>query len=306
MKNIGRSPISDEAVQKMKMSLIFFIGMLLSAQSHADAGGCPARYNAVVDAYSGWITCVPKDQDNGNGEDSAYRPSVSDLFMAVVGHADTPQLWVSSGYLNIQDAERTAMDACKGAMDLPNNCTLLARAHNSQYIGTVRNGRGVPYVSSGNSIANATMAAMRACKKESDSCQEGAMLYNTLTQTDRFPSVPVKEYLAVTVAWPAPGSKIKPSENKKTWLVSGYPFSENVEAVLTRCRKDSGAQCIVGKHSGGGMLGRLHVNDGYDYWMNAWDRAWLERNAEKLCPDGTQCKLIEVFDSSQIADQVIQ
>ena len=72
MKNIGRSPISDEAVQKMKISLIFFIGMAFSAQSHADAGGCPARYNAVVDANSGWITCVPKDQDNGNGEDSAY------------------------------------------------------------------------------------------------------------------------------------------------------------------------------------------------------------------------------------------
>lgn len=299
MKNIGRSPISNEAVQKMKMSLIFFIGMLFSGNSYSDAGGCPARYNAVVDANSGWITCIPKDQDNGNGEDSAYRPSVSDLFMAVVGHADTPQLWVSSGYLNIQDA-------CKGAMDLPNSCTLLVRAHNSQYIGTVRNGRGVPYVSSDNSIENATAAAMRACKKESDSCQEGAMLYNTLAQTDRFPSIPIKEYLAVTVAWPAPGSKIKPSENQKTWLTSGRPVSENVEAALSRCRKESGTTCVVGRHSGGGMLGRLHANDGYDYWVDAWDRIWLERNVDKLCPDGKQCKLIEVFDSNQIADQVIQ
>lgn len=54
------------------------------------------------------------------------------------------------------------------------------------------------------------------------------------------------------------------------------------------------------------MLGRLHANDGYDYWVDAWDRAWLERNVDKLCPDGKQCKLIEVFDSNQIADQVIQ
>ncbi|WP_026603685.1 hypothetical protein [Methylomonas sp. 11b] len=44
----------------------------------------------------------------------------------------------------------------------------------------------------------------------------------------------------------------------------------------------------------------------YDYWVDAWDRAWLERNGDKLCPEGKQCKLIEVFDSSQIADQVIQ
>lgn len=288
------------------LSLIFLLGMAFNKNSYADAGGCPARYNAVVDANSGWITCDPKDQDNSNGEDSTYIPSLADLFMAVVGHADTPQLWVSSGYLSIQNAERSAMDACKGAMDLPNNCTVLARAHNSQYIGTVRNGRGVPYVSSGNSIENATTAAMRECLKESDSCQEGAMLYNTLAQTDRFPSVPIKEYLAVTVAWPAPGSKIKPSEDKKTWLVSGRPVSENVEAALSRCQKESGTTCIVGRHSGGGMLGRLHANDGYDYWVDAWDRAWLERNVDKLCPDGKQCKLIEVFDSSQITDQIVQ
>lgn len=288
------------------LSLIFLLGMVFNKNSYADADGCPARYSAVVDANSGWISCVPKDQENGNGEDSTYRPSLADLFMAVVGHADTPQLWVSSGYLSIQDAERSAMDACKGAMDLPNNCTVLARAHNSQYIGTVRNGRGVPYVSSGNSIENASTAAMRACQKDSDSCQEGAMLYNTLAQTDRFPSVPIKEYLAVTVAWPAPGSKIKSSENKKTWLVSGRPVSENVEASLSRCSKESGTTCVVGRHSGGGMLGRLHANDGYDYWVDAWDRAWLERNVDKLCPEGKQCKLIEVFDSSQITDQIVQ
>lgn len=288
------------------LSSIFILGMAFYTNSYADAGGCPARYSAVVDANSGWITCVPKDQDDGNGEDSAYSSSLSDLFMAVVGHPDTPQLWVSSGYLSIQDAERSAMDACKGAMGLPNNCALLARAHNSEYIGTVRNGRGVPYVSSDNSIENAGAAAMHACKKESDSCQEGAMLYNTLAQTDRFPPVPIKEYLAVTVVWPAPDQKIKPSEKQKTWLMSGRLVSENVKAALSRCRKESGTICVVGRHSGGGMLGRLHANDGYDYWVDAWDRAWLERNVDKLCPEGKQCKLVEVYDSGQIADQVIQ
>lgn len=222
------------------LSSIFILGMAISVHAYADAGGCPARYDAVIDENSGWISCVPNDQDNGNGEDSAYRPSLSDLLMAVVGHSDTPQLWITFGYSSIQDSERTAMDACMAAINLPNNCRLLARAHNNQYIGTVRNGRGFLNVSSGNSIADATTAAMHTCKKISYSCQEGAMLYNTLAQTDCFPQVPIKEYLAVTVAWPAPGSRTKPLENKKVWLTSGRAVLENAEAHLAAAEKIPG------------------------------------------------------------------
>jgi len=112
--------------------------------------------------------------------------------MAVVGHPETPQLWSSTGYLNVQDAEQAALNGCMRMMG--GGCLTLMRAHNSQYVGFVRDKAGAPYVSSGSSISTATEAAMRECRKHSDACREGGMIYSTMMQTDNFPSEPVKRY----------------------------------------------------------------------------------------------------------------
>lgn len=172
---------------------IFLLVLLLTTNSHGDAGGCPARYDAVVDANSGWISCVPKSR-GAAGEDRAMAPPpLAALYMAVVAHPFTPQQWVSSGYLNPEDAGRAAMGACQNAMDKPRECRLMLTAHNSQYIGTARSSWGINYLSMSGSTLTASEGALRECQKESYQCKEGARIYNTLAQTDRFPAVPVKE-----------------------------------------------------------------------------------------------------------------
>lgn len=287
--------------------LMFFLILLISPYSHADAGGCPARYDAVVDAYSGAITCVHKSRGGAGDDRPPAPPPLAALYMAVVAHPFTPRLWVSSGYLNAEDAGRVAMGACQSAMDKPRECRLMLTAHNSQYVGTARNSRGINYLSTSSSIATAGEGALRECQKESYLCKEGAMIYNALAQTDRFPTVPVKEYPAVTIAMPDQNGKRKPAVKTggRYWLVSGLPASESIPAALSQCQKAFGVNCTVLRHSSGGLLAIFGTRDGFDYVVDTWEKSWLEKNVDKVCDPKMKCKLLDVFDSSDVADRIV-
>lgn len=287
---------------------IFLLVLLISTNSHGDAGGCPARYDAVVDAYSGWISCVPKSR-GGSGEGRPPAPPpLADLYMAVVAHPFTPHLWVSSGYLNPEDAGRASMGACQNAMDKPRECRLMLTAHNSQYIGAARNSRGINYLSMSGSTSTASEGALRECQKESYLCKEGPMIYNTLAQTDRFPSVPVKEYPAVTIAMPDQNRQKKPTARPggRYWLVSGRPASESIPTALSQCRKAFGVSCTVLRHSSGGLLAIFGTSEGFDYVVDTWEKSWLEKNVDKVCDPKLKCRLLHIFDSSDVADRVIE
>lgn len=287
---------------------IFVMGFGFISNADADAGGCPRRYEPVVDAYSGVITCVPKAKGGSDrsGDADSGPPPLADLYMAIVGHPFTPQLWVSSGYLNQKDAERAALAACKSAMPEPDDCKVRMSAHNGLYIGSVRNTRGTTYLSSSNSIDNSSLAAMQLCRKENDSCKEGKFFPNTLMQADSFPKIPVKEYSAVTLAMPDPKEKLSPGLKAGYWLVSGVPGSKSIPAALSQCKKAFGVICEIVAHSSGGVVALFSTNKGYDYLADAWESAWLENNVDKVCNPSLRCKLLRVFDSNQLADKIVE
>lgn len=287
---------------------VLVVGIGFASNAFADAGGCPRRYEPVVDAYSGAITCVPRARggSDGSGAADSGSPPLADLYMAIVAHPLTPQLWVSSGYLNPKDAERAALTACRSAMFEPGDCMAQMSAHNSQYIGSVRNGRGATYLSVGDSIDNSSAAAMQACKRENDTCKEGKVFYNTLAQTDNFPQVPVKEYLSATLAMPDPKAKISPQVKGRYWLSSGLPGSKSIPAALAQCQNAFGANCQIVAHSSGGVIAVFATSGGHDFLANAWEKSWLENNVNKVCEPSLRCKLFQVFDSNQIVDRMIE
>jgi hypothetical protein len=287
---------------------IFIIGICFINPVYADAGGCPKRYEPVVDAYSGAITCVPRAGQGSDGSDAAGNapPPLADLYMAIVAHPLTPQLWVSSGYLNPNDAERAALTACKSAMFEPSDCVVQMSAHNSQYIGSVRNSRGAAYLSTGNSIDNSSVAAMHNCKKENNTCKEGKVFYNTLAQTDNFPEVPVKEYLAATLAMPDQNAKFNPKAKGRYWLSSGLPGSKSIPTALAQCQNAFGVNCQVIAHSSGGLIALFTTNTGRDFLANSWEKSWLENNVNKVCKPSLECKLLQIFDSKQIENKIIE
>lgn len=287
---------------------ILAIGISFINHSYADAGGCPRRYEPVVDAYSGEITCVPRARDGGDGSgaENSGPPPLADLYMAIVAHPLTPQVWVSSGYLNPNDAERAALTACKSAMFEPGDCVVQMSAHNSQYIGSVRNGRGATYLSTGNSIDNSSVAAMDNCKKENNTCKEGKVFYNTLAQTDSFPEIPVKEYLAATLAMPDPKAKPGPQVKGRYWLSSGLPGSKSIPTALAQCQNAFGVNCQIVAHSSGGLIALFTTNSGRDFLTNSWEKSWLENNVNKVCKPSLKCKLLQTFDSSRMENRIVE
>lgn len=287
---------------------VLAIGISFIDYSYADAGGCPRRYEPVVDAYSGAITCVPRARGgrDGSGEADNGPPPLADLYMVIVGHPFTPQLWVSSGYLNTKDAERAALAACKSAMSEPSDCKVRMSAHNSLYIGSVRNTRGATYFSSSNSIDDSSVAAMRLCQKENDACKEGKLFPNTLMQTDNFPKIPVKEYSAVTLAMPDPKEKLAPQLKARYWLVSGVPGSKSIPTALSQCQNVFGVNCQVVAHSSGGIVALFSTNKGYDYLVDTWEKSWLENNVDKVCAPPLKCKLLQIFESNQLSNRMVE
>jgi hypothetical protein len=287
---------------------VFAIGMGCMGTAYADAGGCPRRYEPVVDAYSGAITCVPKARggSDGSGAADSGPPPLADLYMVVVAHPLTPQLWVSSGYLNPKDAERAALTACRGAMFEPGDCMVQMSAHNSQYIGSVRNGRGATYLSVGDSIDNSSAAAMQACKRENDTCKEGKVFYNTLAQTDNFPQVPIKEYLAATLAMPDPKAKRSPQIKGSYWLSSGLPGSKSIPAALAQCQTAFGVNCEIVTHTSGGVIAIFTTRGGRDFLATSWEKSWIESNVNQVCKPSLECKLFQIFDSNKIEGRVVE
>ena len=181
-------------MKKLLQISIFPLSLMAALPSFAYMQ-CPAGVDPNGPNNTG-VACYWVDPDEGdaggeNGQ-SERRPDLPDFYMAVVGHPNTPYLWSSTGYLNVQDAEQAALDGCMRMMK--SGCQTLLRTHNSQYVGIVRDKAGVPYVSSNSSIATASDAAMRRCKEHAESCRESGMIYNTMMQTDNFPSEPVKRY----------------------------------------------------------------------------------------------------------------
>lgn len=287
---------------------ILTIGTIFINNSYADAGGCPRRYEPVVDAYSGAITCVPRAGDGSDGSNAADSgpPPLADLYMAIVTHPFTPQVWVSSGYLNPRDAERSALTACKSAMFEPGDCMVQMSAHNSQYIGSVRNSRGATYLSTGDSIDNSSVAAMHNCKNENNTCKEGKVFYNTLAQTDNFPEIPVKEYLAATLAMPDQKAKLSPKVKGRYWLSSGLPGSKSIPTALAQCQNAFGVNCQIVAHSSGGLIALFTTNKGRDFLTNSWEKSWLENNVNKVCKPSLECKLLQIFDSRQIENKIVE
>lgn len=290
------------------ITYVFALGISFVNNSRADAGGCPRRYEPVVDAYSGAITCVPRARggSDGSGATGDGPPPLADLYMVIVGHPFTPQTWVSSGYLNPKDAERAALAACIGAMSEPTDCVVQMSAHHGQYVGSVRNGRGAVYLSTGDSIDTSSAVAMRNCRNENNTCREGKIYYNTLAQTDNFPNVPVKEYMAVTLAMPDQRAKVNPQAKGKYWLTSGLPGSQSIPAALAQCKSAFGVNCEVVAHSSGGLIAVFSTGSGRDFLTNAWEKTWLENNLNNICKPSLDCRLRQTFDSNQIENRVVE
>ena len=282
---------------------LVIVGIIHAQTAYADAGGCPKGYEPVVDANSGWITCVPTASGSNAKDADNAPPPLADLYMAVVAHPFTPQLWVSSGYLNPNDAERSALTACQTTMFEPADCMVQIKAHNSQYIGRVRNGSGASYFSADTSINNSSAAAMRNCKERNHTCKEGGVIYNTLAQTNNFPEMPVREYSAVTLAMP---DQKAPQLKGNYWLISGVPGSKSIPSALANCQKAFGVTCQIVAHSSGGIVALFTTNNGRDYLVDSWEKSWLENNVDKVCDPSLKCKLLQIFDSNQVEDRMVE
>ncbi|WOF42506.1 DUF4189 domain-containing protein [Sphingopyxis indica] len=232
---------------------------------------------------------------SGQGQAPAPARPMPNFYMAVATHRDSSDIWATWGHGSNGAAERAALKGCERAMGT--GCEIAAAWSNLAEIAVARDVAGTLWVEgAAKESGNAKRLALAACREVSTGCQEAGTVTNGTNRGEYFPTAPAARRYFAIVAWPKkdPG----PQWQGKVWLVSGmrgYQASE--QAVLQRCKAESGAECEVGKWDAGGALVRVMDDQRQSSWLRTSDASIADQRAKVTCAKGRTCLAVELYDA---------
>lgn len=223
-------------------------------------------------------------------------PSSPPIYMAVAIHPDSSEDWSTWGYPSTEAAEQAALGGCAQVMG--DGCEIGASWSGRAQVAVVRDVGGNLWVEGADPQRNdAKRLALVKCLEESTGCEEVAVISNGANRGEHFAGRPPQRRTFAAIAWPTqdPG----PKWHGFVWLVSGVQgYLAATNAVLQRCRTETGFECEIGNWDAGGALIRiLDDEQRQNSWARVSDPHKAQARAQANCAKGRNCRAIEVYDS---------
>lgn len=277
---------------------IFAASFLWAARpAHAQVYPCngPGPGEVMVGTSGGGngVAPTPLCRSVDSGPPPAPLP---DMWMSVVGHPDTTELWITRIFATAQGAESTAFDACTQAMG--EGCLVAAGTwRNESVIVVYADPADNLYAQGGIYIDDTAKAARKSCEASADHCRKLATVLNIGHMGDmQFPQTPVQRRLFGAAA--RVNDKAVEKWSNTVWMVtgqSGYKAAQN--AVLAKCQADSGMACGLRITVGNGLVARAIDDRGQIYWLDIADPKFVKEQLRNLCGKGRTCRLIDTYDA---------
>lgn len=291
--------------------LAFFIAAtwlaMLAVPANAQSFPCPngpgpGEVQIGVMGGSGGVGATPLCASNGQEdyEDEPdrgkYRPPVRlpDIMMSAVRHADTPDVWVSTGFSSEALAEADALGACRALMG--EGCQVRATWTNRSFIAVARDATGFPFVAGGaNYESQAKQAALEECRKDSYDCKIERVFSNSPFPLRIHPKSPRRAGFNVVV-WP----KGTPPQrwNNTVFLESGRGWSATRNAALARCKTVTGMECTIGHSVVDGVTIRYTDTTNRHFWISASRTESVPARVDSVCEKNQICSAVELFDAA--------
>lgn len=231
----------------------------------------------------------------GQSQQAPVQRWMPDYYMAVAIHRDSSDIWATWGYGSNDAAEKAALKGCARAMG--EGCEIAAGWSNAAEIAIARDVAGNLWAKGADAQSgDAKRLALTACREASTGCEAAGAVTNAPNRGQYFPPAPKSRRHFAVVAWPKqdPG----PDWRDKVWLVSGIEgYHAAEQAVLQRCRTESGSACEVGKWDADGALVRSVNEARKSSWLRVSDPAFAKHRTEATCPENGLCVAVEVYDS---------
>jgi len=266
-------------------------------------GPGPGEMQIGMMGGSGGVGATPLCGSNGqdDGEDDepdggSYRPQPRrpDVMMSAVWHANSPDVWVSTGFRSLAQAEADAQDACRALMG--EGCLIRATWINRSYIAVARDETGYPFIKGGaNYESQAKQAALDDCEKASFGCKIDR-IYSFSEFPMRFHPRTPRRSTYVVVVWPK--NAAAPPWDNSVFLESGLGWTATRDAALARCKAATRVECTVGQTIFDGVAIRYTDTTNRHFWGSKSRTGSVTDRVDSLCAKGQTCSAVELFDSA--------
>jgi hypothetical protein len=270
------------------------------AQAYYCNGAGPGETVVGMSQGGNGIASMPLCQrvDNGSPQQApqGYMPQIKlpDTYMAVIIHPDTSKFWSATGYGSNEAATKDALQACTEVMG--EGCEVAAAWSNFSQIAVVEDAASNLYVEGERTGGRAEKNARKTCEKYSSGCHTLAVVDNSVIPKQAFPTGSPERRPFAAIARP----KGTPPEkwDDTAWLTSGQAgFKAAEDAVLSQCRRDTGAECELRVSVGNGQIARVADDTGRVLWLNISNPAALAKQVRTNCPKDHDCRVIDTFDA---------
>lgn len=296
----GRRAIACECINSFRR-ICFVIAIVLIGiglpqyPAHAE-GRCPPGFYPTGGNDVGWLACAPMGPAAENAPDKPDLGPAPDAFMSVVAHRDSPALWTASGYDDDKTAEKEALKICAEQMD--DGCHVLWSGFNDYMVAVARDIAGHHFTEGGVDYGSTTSKALADCQEKSIGCQIVRIIVNSTGPRISFPDTtpPINRY--AVIGWPKGASPAR--WQRKYWLVSGIEgLDAAVGAAVSKCKADTGLDCVKGAHSSSGVIVRLIDEAGATYWIDAANAEAAIKRVKQTCPSGKKCRIVELYPAGK-------
>jgi len=284
---------------------LFFAACRADAQTYPCAGPGPGEIMVGMAPGGPGVApqpmCQQVSQGSGGQQAAARLP---DVYMSVIWHPDTPEVWVAKGFLSGDESEKRALDACADAMG--EGCKVGTTWYNDATIVVVNDLVGNVFIYGAATSREAKNGADADCEKFSTECRRAKTIKNSFSREELdFPSGPIARRTFGAVA--RPKGKIEGKWDDSAWIATGAPgYRVAEETALSQCHKDSGFECDVRVSAGNGLIARVVDDKGHVYWWDVPSDRALDKAIKASCDKQRTCRVVDTFDVRKPGVEIIE
>lgn len=307
------------------------LAVLAFAASASAENGCPTGMVPTGQPQPGTENSgvfIPMCTAAALPPEQAYEPSPStpvnyvSSHLAVAWHPDASDVWATWNQRTEAKAQEVALAACNRAMG--GGCSIAQSAANSS-VAIARDKSDLLWSAWGATPKDAKKAIAKHCASQNVQCkvdrvftaepwpepqsftdEQRRIIDSTGVMAGHYAPDRIKRHRYAMVAWP----RTVPAApwTDRVWLDSGRQgYAQTERALLERCKRDSGVDCVLGRSVANGLLIHYVRDQGQNMWLSAPSAKEGKTILKKECAKTkSECRIIGSYDAQTPRADVVR